>query len=47
VPTVVLPQSVSRGPASDIAGQYSASVFSVSTGVFKKMCDQGRLNCPK
>jgi hypothetical protein len=44
-PAVILPNSVGRGPASDIEGRYGASVFSISSNTFKKMCDEGRLNC--
>lgn len=47
-PAVMLPSSLGRSPASDIAPQYGKSVFSISSVTMKKMCDENRLNnCPK
>jgi hypothetical protein len=40
-------KSASRGPASDIQGQYGPSLFSVSAQVIRDRCSRGQfLNCP-
>ncbi|NJL24173.1 MAG: hypothetical protein HC902_02650 [Calothrix sp. SM1_5_4] len=42
---VTLPQSVSPGPASDIAGPGSASLFSISSRAIASRCATGKLKC--